>query len=152
MQTITIDTITQAVINHGDGGKTHPSLYEIYISDGQSQFVSVGDVEPKTAESFASDAPLLNQVRQGSVVRRPDDRVFPLLVPLMLRQTREQKAIGVLALGPMQKGRQYSLSELWTFKRFASQAGTAIYIAQINTENYQKLEQKITLLEQQINR
>ncbi|MBW4579098.1 MAG: hypothetical protein KME42_05915 [Tildeniella nuda ZEHNDER 1965/U140] len=32
MQTITIDTITQAVIDHGDGGKTHPRLYEIYTS------------------------------------------------------------------------------------------------------------------------
>jgi GAF domain-containing protein len=120
--------------------------------DGQSQFVSVGDIEPKTVELFACDTPLLNQARQGSVVRRPDDRIFPLLVPLMLRQTKAQKIIGVLALGPMQKGRQYSLSELWTFKRFASQAGTAIYIAQINTESYQKLEQKITMLAQQIDR
>jgi hydroxyquinol 1,2-dioxygenase len=32
MQAITIDTITQAVIDHGDGGKTHPRLYEIYTS------------------------------------------------------------------------------------------------------------------------
>lgn len=32
MQTITIETITQAVIDHGDGGKTHPRLYEIYTS------------------------------------------------------------------------------------------------------------------------
>lgn len=32
MKAITIDTITQAVIDHGDGGKTHPRLYEIYTS------------------------------------------------------------------------------------------------------------------------
>lgn len=32
MKTITIDTITQAVIDHGDGGKTHPRLYAIYTS------------------------------------------------------------------------------------------------------------------------
>ncbi|MBW4685492.1 MAG: hydroxyquinol 1,2-dioxygenase [Komarekiella atlantica HA4396-MV6] len=32
MQTIAIDNITQAVIDHGDGGKTHPRLYEIYTS------------------------------------------------------------------------------------------------------------------------
>jgi hydroxyquinol 1,2-dioxygenase len=30
MQTITIDNITQAAIDRGDGGKTHPRLYEIY--------------------------------------------------------------------------------------------------------------------------
>lgn len=32
MKTITIDNITQAVIEHGDGGKIHPRLYEIYTS------------------------------------------------------------------------------------------------------------------------
>lgn len=32
MKTITINNITQAVIDHGDGGKTHPRLYEIYTS------------------------------------------------------------------------------------------------------------------------
>lgn len=32
MKNITIDTITQAVIEHGDRGKTHPRLYEIYAS------------------------------------------------------------------------------------------------------------------------
>lgn len=32
MNSITIDTITQAVIDHGDGGATHPRLYEIYAS------------------------------------------------------------------------------------------------------------------------
>ncbi|WP_414624679.1 dioxygenase [Calothrix sp. CCY 0018] len=32
MQNITIDTITEAVINHGDRDKSHPRLYEIYTS------------------------------------------------------------------------------------------------------------------------
>jgi hydroxyquinol 1,2-dioxygenase len=32
MQTITLETITSAVVNHGDGGKNHPRLYEIYTS------------------------------------------------------------------------------------------------------------------------
>jgi catechol 1,2-dioxygenase/hydroxyquinol 1,2-dioxygenase len=32
MEKITLDTITQAVINHGDRGKSHPRLYEIYTS------------------------------------------------------------------------------------------------------------------------
>jgi hydroxyquinol 1,2-dioxygenase len=32
MKNITIDNITEAVINHGDGGKTHPRLYQIYAS------------------------------------------------------------------------------------------------------------------------
>jgi catechol 1,2-dioxygenase/hydroxyquinol 1,2-dioxygenase len=32
VQKIALDTITQAVINHGDCGKSHPRLYEIYTS------------------------------------------------------------------------------------------------------------------------
>lgn len=32
MPPITLDTITQAVIDHGDRGKTHPRLHEIYAS------------------------------------------------------------------------------------------------------------------------
>ncbi|MGH8000981.1 MAG: dioxygenase, partial [Brasilonema sp.] len=32
MRNITLDNITQAVVQHGDGGKTHPRLYEIYTS------------------------------------------------------------------------------------------------------------------------
>ncbi|NJK76767.1 MAG: hydroxyquinol 1,2-dioxygenase [Richelia sp. CSU_2_1] len=32
MKNITIDTITEAVINHGESSKTHPRLYEIYTS------------------------------------------------------------------------------------------------------------------------
>ena len=32
MHNITLDTITQAVINHGDRGKSHPRLYEVYTS------------------------------------------------------------------------------------------------------------------------
>jgi hydroxyquinol 1,2-dioxygenase len=32
MKPISINNITEAVINHGDGGKTHPRLYQIYTS------------------------------------------------------------------------------------------------------------------------
>jgi hypothetical protein len=118
--------------------------------DQPSHFVSVGDVEPEMIEPLVCDAPSLNQVRQGVVVKQPNNQIFPLLVPLLLRQTKEPKLMGVLALGSMQKGREYSLDQLWMFKQFASQAGTAIYIAQINTANYQKLQQKIGVLEQQV--
>jgi hydroxyquinol 1,2-dioxygenase len=32
VQNITLDTITETVVNHGDRGKSHPRLYEIYTS------------------------------------------------------------------------------------------------------------------------
>jgi hypothetical protein len=58
--------------------------------------------------------------------------------------------LGVLALGPRQDGRQYSIDELWTFKILANRAGTAIYIAQLNMENTLKLRQKINALEERV--
>lgn len=75
----------------------------------------------------------MNQIHQGAVMKRPDDSIFPLLVPLTLQRTKQPEVMGVLALGPLQNGRQYSLDELWAFKWLASQAGTALYIAQLNT-------------------
>ena len=32
MKNISLENITQAVVNHGDQGKTHPRLHEIYAS------------------------------------------------------------------------------------------------------------------------
>ena len=32
MKNISLENITQAVVNHGDQGKTHPHLHEIYAS------------------------------------------------------------------------------------------------------------------------
>jgi GAF domain-containing protein len=69
---------------------------------------------------------------------------------LVLRHTKHPELVGVLTLGPLQNGRQYSLNELWIFKQLARQAGTAIYISQLNAANYQKLKQKINKLEQRV--
>jgi hypothetical protein len=47
MKNITIDTIIQAVIKHGDHGKNHPRLYEIYASLVQHPYsgrASDGDI------------------------------------------------------------------------------------------------------------
>ncbi len=121
--------------------------------DGQPRFVSVKNMKPEIVGAFEWDERLMNQLHQGLVMRQPEDSVFSLLVPLTLQLTRQKqpKLMGVLALGPLQNGRQYSLDELWTFKRLASQTGTAIYIAQINIANYQHLQHKITMLEQRLN-
>jgi GAF domain-containing protein len=129
---------------------THGVVLLGNIEDKQPQLVSVSNIEPETVESLEWGDQVLSQIYQGSVMRQPDDRVFPLLVPLVLRRTKQLELLGVLALGPLQNGRQYSLNELWMFKQLASQAGTAIYISQLNAANYQKLKQKIHMLEQRI--
>jgi GAF domain-containing protein len=129
---------------------THGVVLLGNIEEEQPQLVSVGDIEPETVELLEWDDQLLNQIHQGSVMRRPNDQFFPLLVPLVLRRTKQPELLGVLALGPLKNGRQYSLNELWMFKQLASQAGTAIYISQLNAANYQTLKQKINILEQRI--
>ena len=51
MKAIAIDTVTQAVIDHADGGKTHPRLYEIYTSlvKHLHAFVRAESNSPQTA-------------------------------------------------------------------------------------------------------
>jgi protocatechuate 3,4-dioxygenase beta subunit len=50
MQAITLDNITQAVINHGDRGKAHPRLHQIYASLVQHLHDFVREVNLTEAE------------------------------------------------------------------------------------------------------
>jgi hydroxyquinol 1,2-dioxygenase len=50
MQSITLDNITQAVINHGDRGKSHPRLHQIYASLVQHLHDFVREVNLTEAE------------------------------------------------------------------------------------------------------
>ncbi|NJP12503.1 MAG: hydroxyquinol 1,2-dioxygenase [Leptolyngbyaceae cyanobacterium RU_5_1] len=61
MKPITIDTITQAVIDHGDGGKTHPRLYEIYTSLVSHLHAFVREVK-LTESELQQGRDFLNQV------------------------------------------------------------------------------------------
>ncbi len=130
---------------------TYGAVFLCCNGDRQPHFVSMNNAIPEIVQSFVWDEQLMSQIQQGLVMKRPEGSVFPLLVPLTLQRTKQTEVMGVLALGPLQNGRQYSLDELWAFKRLASQTGTAIYIAQLNTANYQNLQQKITVLEQRLN-
>ena len=132
---------------------TYGAVFLCCNVDEHPQFVSMKNVKPEMVGSFAWDDRLMNKIHQGLVMKQPENSVFPLLVPLTMQLTKQKQPelMGVLALGPLEHGRQYSLDELWTFKRLASQTGTAIYIAQLNTANYQHLQQKIIVLEQRLN-
>ena len=132
---------------------TYGAVFLCCNVDEHPQFVSMKNVKPEMVRSFAWDDRLMNKIHQGLVMKQPENSVFPLLVPLTMQLTKQKQPelMGVLALGPLEHGRQYSLDDLWTFKRLASQTGTAIYIAQLNTANYQHLQQKIIVLEQRLN-
>lgn len=76
MQTITIDTITQAVIDHGDGGKTHPRLHEIYTSLVKHLHAFVREVN-LTEPELQQGRDFLNHVSQHTQVI-PDGEVHML--------------------------------------------------------------------------
>ncbi|MBW4491020.1 MAG: hypothetical protein KME12_24930 [Trichocoleus desertorum ATA4-8-CV12] len=61
MQNITLDTITQAVVDHGDRGKSHPRLYEIYTSLIQHLHNFVREVK-LTESELQQGRDFLNQV------------------------------------------------------------------------------------------
>lgn len=123
----------------------------IFLKDvrDQLQLAEIQNLSPQAVESIDWNDQSLNLLQKGEVVQ-PSGSEFSLLVPLMLHRGGRSELIGVLALGPRQDGRQYSIDELWTFKTLASRAGTAIYIAQLNMESTLKLKQQIAALEERV--
>jgi hypothetical protein len=124
----------------------------IFIKDdnNQLQLAEIQNLSPNIAQSIEWNERLLVQIHKGEAIKQSGNSVFSLLVPLMLNRGSRSELIGVLALGPRQDGRQYSMDELWTFKTLANRAGTAIYIAQLNRSNTLKLKQQITALEERV--
>ncbi|KAM3095093.1 GAF domain-containing protein [Phormidesmis sp. 146-35] len=124
----------------------------IFIKDAndQLQLAEVQHLSPEAVQSIEWSDRSLDQMHKGEVSRQPESSAFSLLVPLMLQRGEQSELIGVLALGPRQDGRQYSMDELWTFKKLANRAGTAIYIAQLNRSNTLKLKQQMIALENRV--
>lgn len=105
---------------------------------------------PKTVNSLTWDNNLLEELRQGKVIDRQEDKTFSLLIPLMLKRKQKPELIGVLAFGPRADGRGYSHDEMGTFNKLGSQAGTAIYIAQLNRENQMARNKQLANLENRL--
>ena len=76
METITIDNITQAVIDHGDGGKTHPRLYEIYTSLVKHLHAFVREVNLTEAE-LQQGCDFLNQASRHTQLF-PGGEIHPI--------------------------------------------------------------------------
>jgi GAF domain-containing protein len=124
----------------------------IFLKDdsNQLQLAEIQHLSPNAVQSIDWSDRSLALLQKGEVIQQHGNSEFSLLVPLMLHRGEELELIGVLALGPRQDGRQYSMDELWTFKTLASRAGTAIYIARLNMENTLKLKQQIAALEKRV--
>lgn len=76
----------------------------------------------------------LQRLATGGVVERSRDPIFPLLVPLIALRGVGRELIGVLALGPRLRGREYSRDDIALLLGLIEQAGTAISVAQLIAE------------------
>jgi hypothetical protein len=71
-------------------------------------------------------------LRCGTVLHRPKDPLFPVIVPLFVPRGRTCDLLGLLALGPRPGGRGFSSDHLSGLAALGARAGTAIHIIELN--------------------
>jgi hypothetical protein len=80
---------------------------------------------------LALPLPRHSELSAGRPSLQTKDEQFPLLLPLTAPQKETGNLLGVLALGPRRSGQPYSRSDLALLSTLATQAGTAIAVAQL---------------------
>ncbi len=97
---------------------------------------------PPGVDILTIDEETLDHLQKGHPVSQPNDKTFPLLVPLIApvtgqsesRKPKSEVLIGILALGPRLSDQHYSREDQTLIGGLADQAGTAIYVAQLIEE------------------
>jgi hypothetical protein len=128
---------------------THGALF-LCDANQELQLAAAHNLAPKATESLRWYNTCFNQMQKGEVVVRQDNNSFSFLVPLASPGGKTRKLLGVLAFGPRAGGRGCSKDELSSLKQLGKEAGTAIYIAQLNTENQRELKQQLAKLEERL--
>jgi hydroxyquinol 1,2-dioxygenase len=106
MKSISINNITEAVINHGDGGKIHPRVYEIYTSLVRHlhdfvKEVNLSEQELDLGRKFISQIALPTpQMPDGEIIMLTDILGISELVDLLQHQHDGTVTESAL-LGPM---------------------------------------------------
>ncbi len=130
-------------------GIIHGAIF-LYDANVQLQLSEVRNLTLDRARSLALNYNLTKQLQKGKAIVIPEDKTFPLLVPLILVRANKPELIGVLALGPRSDERGYSHEELAAFKKLAKKVGTAIYIAQLNMQDQTALHKRISIVEDRL--
>jgi hypothetical protein len=128
---------------------THGAVF-LCDANQELQLAAAHNLAPKAAESLSWYNTCFNQMQKGEVVVQQDDNSFPFLVPLVSPSSKTGQLLGVLAFGPRLDNRGCSKDELSSLKHLGKEAGTAIYIAQLNTENQRELKQQVAALEERL--
>jgi len=128
---------------------THGAVF-LCDANQELQLAAAHNLTPKATESSRWYDTCFNQIQKGEVVVQQDDNSFPFLVPLASPGGKTGQLLGVLAFGPRSGGRGCSKDELSSLKQLGKEAGTAIYIAQLNTKNQRELKQQLATLEERL--
>jgi hypothetical protein len=111
-------------------------------ADGGFELVESRGLPPTASTGLPGDPVTLARLTDGLAVSRPDDGVFPLLVPVVLPAWAREREGGVgagllaavLALGPRLSGQGYSREDQTLLLGLTDQVGTAIYAARLAGE------------------
>lgn len=108
---------------------TRSAIY--YLDDKGFHLKSTSGIEAKEARKFQIDEKSLATLKTG-VVAITKERVFELLVPLVIPRHHIKDLIGVLALGPRFENWGYSRDHITDLTSLGEKAGTAIHFLQLN--------------------
>jgi hypothetical protein len=110
----------------------------VFLADeaGAFRLAESRSLPPAIDQHLAPADDNLARLQNGQPISRPNEPVFPLLVPLIAPTTPAPGAhphslIGILALGPRLSEQDYSREDQTLLTGLADQAGTAIYVAQL---------------------
>jgi GAF domain-containing protein len=109
---------------------------------GTFQLAETRDLPADEVAPLSLETQLLGPLRSGRTVSRPNDKTFPLLVPLIAPRTDGSELVGVLALGPRLSGQGYSREDQALLMGLAGQAGTAIYVARLIQEKQEEARRR----------
>jgi signal transduction histidine kinase/CheY-like chemotaxis protein len=119
---------------------THSAVF-LQGADGVFQLARARNLPMKEAKPLSLDDAAREQLQSGDIVKTGEP-TFTLLVPLIVHRANESDLIGVLALGPLLSGQNYSRDDRALLIGLAHQAGTAIHVAQLIEEKQAEALQK----------
>jgi hypothetical protein len=117
---------------------THGAVF-LRHDDGSFHLAESRRLPPGQPDHFLLDSNLDARLQRGEAVSQPQDRLFPLLLPLTAPKAGSITLVGVLTLGPRRSEQPYSQADQTLLLSLADQAGTAIAVAQL-VESERQLE------------
>ena len=92
----------------------------------------VHNIHPSDAYKFQFTEETLKKLENATALNLPEGGPFAILVPLTVSRLKVYDLVGILAIGPRPGGRGYSRDHLNDLSTLGRNAGTALYMLQLN--------------------